>query len=252
MSTARPPYSLFRIVVEGAELVTPHMKRITIDGSCLSDFRFGLPAQWLKVFVPEAGQNMTGRAYTVRRFDPVSKKLELDFVLHGDTGPASAWAARAQIGDSFEISAAHPRSGFPIQPSAEHYLLFGDETALPAIGAILEALPAHARARAFVEVADANEEQAIAAAARVNFTWLHRKSGAKAASGSSSGSLESTVKALGDPDGKTVIWVAAESSTAKAIRKHALLAWGVDRGAVHAMGYWKRGESDHKDEEGPT
>ncbi len=246
MSTARPPYSLLRVVVERAERVTPHMKRITIDGSCLSDFRFGLPAQWLKVFVPDVGQNIAGRAYTVRRFDPVSKKLELDFVLHGDNGPASAWAARAQIGDAFEISAAHPRSGFPIQLSTEHYLLLGDETALPAIGAILEALPAHARVRAFVEVADAGDEQTIESAARVDFTWLHRKGGGRTAVGT----LESTAKALGDPGGKTVIWVAAESSIVKAIRKHALLVWGIDRSAVHAVGYWKRGESDHKDEEG--
>lgn len=150
-------------------LVTPHMKRITIDQSCLPAFRVGLPAQWLKVFVPAGeGRTTAGRAYTVRRFDPASKKLDLDFVLHGDNGPVSAWAARAKAGDAFEISATHPRSGFPIEPSAERYLLFGDETALPAIGGILEALPAHARADAFVGVDDAGEEQTIEAAASVN------------------------------------------------------------------------------------
>ncbi len=114
MSMTRPSYSLFLAVAERVELVTPHMKRITIDANNLPDFRFGLPAQWLKVFVPAAkGHKTAGRAYTVRRFDPDSKKLDLDFVLHGDGGPVSAWAARARVGDSFEISATHPRSGFP-------------------------------------------------------------------------------------------------------------------------------------------
>ncbi len=166
---ARPPYSLFRVTAERVELVTPHMKRITIDGSCLPAFRVGLPAQWLKVFVPTGeGQASMGRAYTVRRFDPVSKKLDLDFVLHGDNGPASAWAARAKPGDAFEISDTHPRSGFAVQSSTEHYLLFGDESALPAIGGILEALPAHARADVFVEVDDPGEEQTIETEAAIN------------------------------------------------------------------------------------
>jgi NADPH-dependent ferric siderophore reductase len=72
---ARPPYKLFRVNTERVELVTPRMKRITIDGSCLPAFRAGLPAQWLKVFVPTGDeQNVPGRAYTIRRFDPVSKK----------------------------------------------------------------------------------------------------------------------------------------------------------------------------------
>jgi len=241
---ARPPYNLFHVTAERVELVTPHMKRISIDASCLPAFRVGLPAQWLKVFVPTGGgQCVTGRAYTVRRFDPVSKKLDLDFVLHGDNGPASAWAARVKPGDGFEISAAHPRSGFAIEKSTEHYLLFGDETALPAIGGILEALPAHARADVFVEVDDASEEQTIETEAAVNLTWLYRKNGGHAAAGG----LEDAAKTFGRPDENTVIWIAAESSVVKSIRTHALLGWSIDRTRLHAAGYWKRGESDHKD-----
>lgn len=243
----RPPYPLFQVAVERVELITPHMKRITVDGRCLPDFRFGLPAQWLKVFVPLSdGQHTAGRAYTVRCFDPVSQKLDIDFVLHGDNGPISTWAGRARPGDPFEISAVHPRSGFAIQPSTERYLLLGDETALPAIGGILESLPGHARAEVFVEVADAAEEQTFQSAAAVNLTWLHRKeSGTQV-----SGSLEEAARAVGWPDENTVIWVAAESSVVKSIREHALAVWGVDRKALHAAGYWKCGESDHRDEEG--
>jgi NADPH-dependent ferric siderophore reductase len=245
MPIARPSYSLFRVTAERVELVTPHVKRITIDGSCLPPFRAGLPAQWLKVFVPTGdGQAIPGRAYTVRRFDPVSKKLDLAF-LHGDNGPVSAWAARVKPGESFEISATHPRSGFAIQNATEHYLLFGDETALPAIGGILEALPAHARADVFVEIDDAGEEQIIETAATVHLTWLHRKADGHAVARS----LVEAAKALGRPDENTVVWIAAEASIVKSLRTHALLGWGVDRKRLHAAGYWKRGESNHKDEE---
>ncbi len=92
---------------------------------------------------------------------------------------------------------------------------------------------------------DASEEQIIQAVATVNFTWLHRNSGENNASGG----LESAAKAIAKPGKNTVIWVAAESSTVKAIRKHALLEWGIDRTFLHAVGYWKRGEPDHKDGE---
>ncbi|MFG1425979.1 siderophore-interacting protein [Roseixanthobacter glucoisosaccharinicivorans] len=240
---AHPRHSLFDVTAERVELVTPHMKRITVDGSSLPSFRPGLPAQWLKVFVPGAA---TGRAYTVRRFNRVSKRIELDFVLHGDNGPVSAWAARVQPGEAFRISGTHPRSGVAAAPAASRILLFGDETALPAVGSILETLPAHARAEAFVEVADASEEQAIESSAGVSLTWLHRGDATNGAS------LEAAAQALGRPPADTIIWIAAESSTVAALRRLALSEWGVDRSRLHAAGYWKRGEANHRDEDGSS
>ncbi|MCL6710267.1 siderophore-interacting protein [Pseudomonas sp. R2.Fl] len=239
---ARPPYSLFEVVVEQVALVTPHMKRITIDGSYLLPFRDGLPTQWLKVFVPGAS---TGRAYTVRRFDPVSKKLELDFVLHGDNGPASAWAARVKPGDVFKISGTHPRSGFAVESAAAHYLLFGDETALPAIAGILESLPANARVDGFIEVGDATEEQSIESAAAVNLIWLHRQS----AVNGTSRLLVDAAGAIARPYQNTIIWIAAESTVVAALRRLAISEWGADRSRLHAAGYWKRGEANHRDNE---
>jgi NADPH-dependent ferric siderophore reductase len=238
----RPPYSLSRVNVEQAILVTPHMKRITIDGNAVTGYRSALPAQWLKVFVPIVdGQTSGGRAYTVRRFAPLSGKMDLDFVLHGDDGAISAWAARAGAGDAFEISAIHPRSGFPIDPANKRYLLLGDETALPAIGAILESLSGDARADVFVEIADAAEEQMLSSSADIRVTWLHRGAAMR---------LAEAAKKIARPDDTTVVWTAAESETVKVIRSLASKEWGIDRTRLHAAGYWKRGEADHRDEEG--
>ncbi len=88
--------------------------------------------------------------------------------------------------------------------------------------------------------------QTIESFATINFTWLHRKSNGNV----TPGGLASVVKAIARPGEDTVIWVAAESSIVKSIRKHALLEWGVDHSRLHAAGYWKRGDSDHRDEEG--
>jgi NADPH-dependent ferric siderophore reductase len=171
--------------------------------------------------------------------------VELDFVLHGDDGPASAWAARVKPGDTFKIRGTHPRSGFAIEAKATHYLLFGDETALPAISGILESLPANVRADAFIEVADASEEQTIESAAAINLTWLHRNS---AANGKCSRLID-IAGAIARPYQHTIIWIAAESSVVAVLRRLAITEWGADRSRLHAAGYWKRGEANHKDNE---
>jgi NADPH-dependent ferric siderophore reductase len=244
MSSERPPYQLHSVTVTRCQQVAPHMKRITIDGSCLSTLRPGLPAQWFKLFVPLGnGQRSSGRAYTVRRFDRANQELDIDLFLHGDNGPVSAWAVRAQVGDTFEISDVHPRSGFLIDPATEHYLLFGDETALPAIGAILEALPVYAKAQVFAEVASPAERQALTSAAALSVSWLFREDAQ-----ASSMPLEAAASALDVAGGAAVIWVAAESAQVAAIRR-LLKARGIDRTRQHAAGYWKRGEADHRDEE---
>lgn len=244
MTSPRPPYLLHGVTVRRVQSITAHMQRITVDGSGLTSLRANLPAQWLKVFIPATDGSLSGgRAYTVRHFDLQSGALDIDFVLHGDNGPLSAWAARAQDGDRLEISEAHPRSGFIIDPTVRHYLLFGDETALPAIGAILEALPGDITAQVFVEVCDVTAEQVMKSSAQISLRWLHRL-GAEAGS---SLLLQAAADAVQGPDSATHIWVAAESAQVIAIRR-LLRERGIDKGCVHASGYWKRGEADHKDE----
>lgn len=241
MANPRPPYPLHAVAVRNTRLVTPHMKRITIDACGLTSLRPNLPAQWFKVFIPAAdGALSGGRAYTVRHFDPQTRLLDIDFVLHGDSGPLSAWAERAQVGDHLEISDTHPRSGFAIEPDIHNYLLFGDETALPAIGAILEALPDHARAQVFSEVRNADAQQRLSSRAALSIDWLHGSDRLLQAAAD-------TVKAQSEA---TAIWVAAESSQVVAIRRLLLRERGIDKASLHASGYWKRGEADHRDEEG--
>ena len=242
MSQNRPPYTLHNVSVTAIQSVTPHMKRISIDGRDLLNLRPDLPAQWLKVYVgSEANQRGVGRAYTVRRFDPSTGVLDLDFALHGDEGPISAWAARAQVGDKFEVSDIHPRSGFSIEPVTSKYLLAADATGLPGLAAILEALPAHAQAHVFAEVSDVAEEQPLASAAKLTVTWLHR-GGARPGSATP---LESAVTAYNFPE-DTAIWIAAESSQVAGIRR-SLRERGTPSIDLCAAGYWKRGEADHRD-----
>jgi NADPH-dependent ferric siderophore reductase len=230
------PYALHDVTVLSAELVTPHLKRLTIDGAHVPGLKRDLPGQWLKVFVQdEEGRRLPGRAYTVRRLHG-DGRIDIDFVLHGDEGRISAWAARVSVGDPFEVSAPHSRSGFAIDGEATHYLLAADETGFPAVAAILEALPADATATVLVEVVDASEQQPVSTHARLAFRWLARGPGQP--------TLADAVRALEVPT-DTAAFVAAESRQVGEIR-----SWLKARGTtarLDASGYWKRGEADHRD-----
>ena len=85
--------TLHTATVTHIEDITPRMRRITMIGDGLRTLPVSLPGQWVKIFFPaQPGEKPQGRAYTIRRFDPGTGAMEVDFVLHGDTGPASRWA----------------------------------------------------------------------------------------------------------------------------------------------------------------
>ena len=92
--------------------------------------------------------------------------------------------------------------------SADWFLLVGDDSALPAIGTILDVLPASVRAHAIVEVIDRGEEQVLASRATLQTTWLHRGEDARAAGQL----LEKTVRDLQLPAGSGRIYVACEAA----------------------------------------
>ncbi|MGG5175749.1 siderophore-interacting protein [Pseudarthrobacter sp. J1763] len=144
--------------------------------------------QWLAMD-PEIRGDM--RTYTVReaRLDGVYPEIDVDFVIHvdaeGHSGPAAAWALEAQPGDRMVIIGpnnhaghcitAETYSGIEFRPGmAQRVLLAGDETAVPAISAILESLPVHIQGEAFLEVPEAADFQDISTQAAVQITWLAR------------------------------------------------------------------------------
>ncbi len=131
------------------------------------------------------------RTYTVRqeRLDAVYPEIDVDFVLHvdasGNGGPAANWALNARPGHALRIIGPNNRaahcvtaenySGIEWRPGlAQRVLLAGDETAVPAISAILESLPAYISGHALLEVPQARDFQNLSTAADVAITWLAR------------------------------------------------------------------------------
>jgi len=231
------------VTVVATRSVTPHMKRITFQGDALRTLPAEAPAWWVKVVLPaNEDEQPQSRAYTIRRFDRAAAQIDIDFVLHGDAGPGSAWAAQAQPGEPIRL--AGPRSGRMTVPEEGWLLLVGDETALPAISAILERLPDGRDAIAFIEIDGAAEEQPLAAPRGTRIHWRHRASRASPPGALLRDAVHGTIL----PPGPGYAFVAAEAFAVQAIKSRLLDTLPPDR--ISAKGYWKMGAAGHKDRDG--
>ncbi|MGC1548812.1 MAG: siderophore-interacting protein, partial [Rhodanobacter sp.] len=177
------------------------------------------------------------RDYTPRRFDAERNELTVDFVLHGD-GPASTWAEQAAPGQ--KIGAGGPRGSFIVANDFDHYVVIGDETALPAIGRWLEEMPEGMHVHVFVEIPDTHARQPLNSHAHVSVTWLERNGIA----GDRSELLEQALHQLPTSVGDTFYWIATESRRARGMRLWLSQERQVPKDWLRAKGYWKVGEDD--------
>lgn len=236
--------------VSSVRRLTPGMARIVLTGEALAAFPDEEPGEivtlgWAleegaEVVLPEEGWRFPAdapeqhwRNYTVRAFDPSGPHLTVDFVLHGDHGHASRWAAGARPGD--RVGFAGPRIHFYGEPDADWTLLAGDETALPSIAATLERLPAGHRVLAFVEVDDEAECLELACTGDLDLRWVLRGGEPRGRSRR----LEEAVRAATLPDGRGKVWVAGESLVVRGLREHLRGERGLEIGPLQAIGYWK-------------
>ena len=119
----------------------PWLRTITFRSPDLVGFEWK-PGQDVMLTIPGA-QPPARRRYTIRRADPIEGTLDIEVVLHGD-GPFARWAAAASAGD--RIDGIGPRGAITLRDDTAHHLLVGDESAIAATFAMLEALPLGASA----------------------------------------------------------------------------------------------------------
>ena len=253
----RPPN--FQILdVVGCRTLTPHMRRLTFSGENVARFA-GLDALHLNLMIqhpeaaepqwPHVGSNGViawdrpdlrplMRKYTVRSLDLAAGTLDIDFVLHADAGPGSGFAETARVRD--RVGVVGPGGGGLVD--ADWYLFAGDETALPAIARMLEHLPAGARGKAFLEVADAAEVQTLTTASKVEIEWLFR-------GGRPPGATTLLVDAIRgtdfpEKDERLYLWAAAEFNAFRAIRAFARQERQLASHQHLVVSYWRRGVAE--------
>lgn len=223
--------------VRAVEHLTPHMIRITLGGAELAGFTSVSPDDHIKIFVTGSDGTLARRDYTPRRYDPQNGTLCLDFVSHHPGGPAAAWAQGAKPGDRLDIGG--PRGSQIISGPIEHWLLIGDETALPAIGRRVEELSAQTPVTTVVAVPGIKDQQDFITTACHVAHWVHRPMDhADDAAG-----ILAVLKNLEIPDA-TFIWVGAESRVAKAVRQYLLEERRIPAQWIKASGYWLKGQAD--------
>ncbi len=241
---SRPKRAVATLTVRSTEQLTPHLVRVVVGGEEVSLLRYNDHRdRYVKLqFTPVEGEPPVTRTYTVRAWDTEAQTLTLDFITHGDAGLAAPWARRARPGDTLAMVGAG--GGWSPAADAGWYLLVGDDTALPAISAGIEALPADARGEVVIEV-DTAEDQVLPTPPRgVRVTWLHRL-GAEPGAMSL---LPPVVRKLAWPGPEVAVDVFAhgERESMKQLREVFFAERGLPRSAVSLSGYWAYGRTEDR------
>lgn len=289
------PYQLFDIRLQRRERLSPSLCRLVFADDDVRQMRTLAADQRVKLLFPDAQGREAAlpkdgdwqaarrqaqhpmRTYTIRALRADAGELDIDFVLHGDSGPASAWAEQAQPGARLQIVAPSRHAegdpgGYEWQPpqGLQQLLLIGDETALPAIAGILESLAelaAPPATQVFIEVPEAGDCIDLRHAPGTELHWLARSELACAHGEAMrhaafelarlpppTQTANAPLKAL-DIDKEILwelaapasnafyAWVAGESAAVMAIRKHWINERHLDRRSLTLMGYWRHGRS---------
>ena len=151
-------------------------------------------------------------------------------MLHGQAhGPGAQWAATAAPGDPIQFFG--PRGRLELRP-ADWHLFVGDESALPAFAALIEALPRDEAAYALVEVRDASDELPVDA----KTLWLHRGD----APPGRPEILGEALDSLTTPPGHGHGYLLGESRVVAALRPR-MHAHGLANDELYVKGYWNLG-----------
>ncbi len=245
--------------VSSKEFITPHYIRIRLQGDGTSDFAVCSLGANNKIFIPPVGTKEVQfaefnaskgewvmpdeqfkplvRTYTHRQIDVENKEITIDFVNHGDTGPASAWARAAEKGD--ELGVAMKLRASELYPSADWYFLIGDATAIPVLCSILESLPAEAKGHCIIEVYGQEDIHPEVTHPGFTIQWVFN---ADAVQGSN---LPEQVAAVDIPQvEKRFAYIACEYQSVRRLRSYFKneLEWGNKE--FYAFAYWKAGVAE--------
>ncbi|HEY3470414.1 MAG TPA: siderophore-interacting protein [Amycolatopsis sp.] len=238
---------------------SPSFRTVTLGGPDLADLEPAGYDQAVRLFFPRAGQDGLRmptldnegwmaqllmlpksrrpwvRNYTIRRARP--GEIDIEFALHDGDAPAAEWARRARPGDPagvFDMGV-----GYLPPPGVSWQLLAADESAVPAVLAILDHAPADLVAEVFLEVPSAADVREVEAPPGVRVHWLPRSR-----AGARPGRLAlDAVLAAELPAGRAYAWVAGEAALATGVRRHLVRDRGWAKSDVAFLGYWRHGRA---------
>ncbi|WP_310785488.1 siderophore-interacting protein [Mycobacterium sp. Z3061] len=261
------PVQAFEVV--STEQLTPHMMRVVLGSNNFDTF---VPSKFTDSYVklvfvsqdvdvaalpqpltidsfaelpPEKRPPV--RTITVRRVDEDAGQITVDIAVHGEHGVAGQWAATAQPGRPIYLMG--PSGAYSPDPAADWHLLAGDEAALPAIAAALEALPDSAVGMAFIEVAGPDDEIPLTAPDGVEVNWVYRGGRADLVPEDRAGDHAPLIEAVTTArwlPGQVHVFIHGEAQAVMHnLRPYIRKERGVDaQWAASISGYWRRGRTE--------
>lgn len=245
------------VTVSRRRFLSPGMVRLTFTGEALDQVRAtGIADEYLRLFFPDdvTGETVLpiisadGRwqtpegkppvrcsTYTVRRFDSRRREMDIDFVVHAG-GLASEWAQTAEPGHSIVIN--NPRGLYQPSPDLRWQLLMADATGLPALARLLEQKRDNVFCRVVIEVASEEDRQSLPECANTQITWIY---GGNGVTKSRIGEVFALIPL---PPGAGHIWVSAEQTAVRAIRKRVKDVLALPAESCKLVAYWIDGDSD--------
>ncbi|MBL1420535.1 MAG: siderophore-interacting protein [Alphaproteobacteria bacterium] len=242
--------------------------RITFQGENVKNMLTYAPDQWIKLSIPDANgfaPKITNqeqynamdkntrppmRTYTIRHIRRELNEVDIDFVLHGDEGPASAWAIKAKIGDEIQMRAhchsiiKKPAGCRWLPPEeANEFLLIADETAVPAAIGILEQLSHYKdppKVTAYFEVPHQDDCLETPNWPELNLNWQVRNEG----SHDYNRLLINAAEKFNLPqNNRFYVWLAGETTAIRHIRLYLAEDKKLNNEKITFAGYWKLGQA---------
>lgn len=231
------------------ERVADSYIRVTITGEGLADYIDPRAGDAFKLFLPSqpggevpepsydergrlcwpvssSGDRPRARCFTVQGSDAASRSLTFDALLHPD-GATAQWLAEAREGDRLGFTGI--RTEFVDVPESTSHLLIGDASALPAVAAVARAIPPD-KQTSIIALADESSRTLPDLGSDACLRWTS--------------SEEQLLRYLAEyeaPSAEAQVWVGAEAGLVRRIRRLLLDDKHVERDALHASAYWKRG-----------
>ena len=261
------PLQKFEVV--GTQQLAPHMVRVVLGSSNFDTF---VPSAFTDSYVklvfvadevelPTLPQPLTldsfaglppekqpsVRTMTVRHVDLPARQITVDVAVHGEHGIAGPWAVAAQPGQPMYLMG--PGGAYTPDPAADWHLLAGDESALPAIAVALEALPANAVGKAFIEVASPEDEIELTAPEAVEVSWVYRGGRADLVPEDRAGDFAPLIEAVANAQwlpGQVHVFVHGEAQAVMHnLRPYIRTERDVEvKWASSISGYWRRGRTE--------
>jgi len=224
----------WQLEVAAVQDLTPRMRRVQLTSPDLDRFDY-LAGQDMALTFRREDAPPVRRRYTIRHYDRDRRRLDLDFVLHGD-GPGMRWAQAARPGDGIEV--VGPRGKITLVREAAWHLFAGDATAVPGALAMMEALPADVPASAFLQVDGQEERQSLDGDRGRHVIWQYELAESKDDIGLTAALAGATL-----PAGRGHAYLAGEVALVNAL-KATLLARGWSPDDISAKAYWNRGRAN--------